>query len=51
MVAGLHLENARLAYLSAYDTTWTANARLIDETVHLTWAFQLAGYPHVIGIL
>ena len=24
---------------------------LLDETIHLTAAFQLAGYPHVIGTL
>jgi CHAT domain-containing protein len=48
-VAALHLDGAHLAYLSACDTARTSDLRLIDEAIHLASAFQLAGYPHVIG--
>ncbi|MFE3188417.1 CHAT domain-containing protein [Nocardia sp. NPDC059240] len=47
----VHLAHARLAYLSACNSARAANTRLIDEAIHLTSAFQLAGYPHVIGTL
>jgi hypothetical protein len=50
-LAPIHLEHARLAYLSACETALTANTELLDEAIHLTSAFQLAGYPHVIGTL
>lgn len=46
-----HLEHARLAYLSACDTALSTSTQLIDEAIHLASAFQLAGYPHVIGTL
>jgi len=42
--------SAGLAYLSACETTVTS-ARLADESVHITGAFHLAGYQHVIGTL
>ncbi|MFE2689982.1 CHAT domain-containing protein, partial [Streptomyces mirabilis] len=41
---------ADLAYLSACDTSVTA-PRLADESLHITGAFYLAGYRHVIGTL
>ncbi|MFF0478417.1 CHAT domain-containing protein [Streptomyces sp. NPDC004284] len=41
---------AELAYLSACDTSNTA-PRLVDESLHITGAFHLAGYRHVIGTL
>lgn len=47
----VRLDHARLVYLSACSTALTANIRLIDEAIHLTSAFQIAGYPHVIGTL
>ncbi|MET7510456.1 CHAT domain-containing protein [Streptomyces albidoflavus] len=46
-IAALRLSGG-LAYLSACSTTRT---RLADEALHLTGAFQLAGYPHVVGTL
>lgn len=44
------LLSGRLAYLSACDSTVTAPA-LANESLHITGAFQLAGYQHVIGTL
>ncbi|MTD57552.1 CHAT domain-containing protein [Amycolatopsis pithecellobii] len=42
--------SAGLAYLSACSTT-QSSPWLADEALHITSAFQLAGYPHVIGTL
>jgi hypothetical protein len=49
-IVRLRLERAQLAYLSACSTT-QASSRLTDEAIHITSAFQLAGYPHVVGTL
>lgn len=40
-----------LAYLSACGTTQVSDDRSVDENIHLTSAFQLAGFRHVIGTL
>lgn len=48
-VAGVRLD-AELAFLSACSTTVTT-PRLVDEFLHITGAFQLAGYRQVIGTL
>jgi hypothetical protein len=50
-LAPIKLDRAQLAYLSACRTAFTGTAELIDEAIHLTSAFQLAGFPHVIGTL
>ncbi|MGI9003930.1 MAG: CHAT domain-containing protein [Pseudonocardia sp.] len=50
-LAPIRLDHARLAYLSACWTAFNPEVRLVDESVHLTTAFQLAGYPHVVGTL
>ena len=50
-LAPVNLDHARLAYLSACSTTLTRSPQLLDESIHLTAAFQLAGFPHVIGTL
>jgi tetratricopeptide (TPR) repeat protein len=50
-LAPLDLKNARLAYLSACGTARMTTTRLLDEAIHLASAFQLAGFPHVIGTL
>ena len=47
----LTLDHARLAYLSACSTARTGDTSLLDEAIHLATAFQLAGFPHVIGTL
>lgn len=49
-IASLTIDHAWLAYLSACETTLTT-AELADEAIHLTAAFQLAGFPHVVGTL
>ena len=46
-----NLEGAQLAFLSACETAVNMAGELLDESVHLTSAFQLAGFPHVIGTL
>jgi CHAT domain-containing protein len=50
-LAPLALDDARLAYLSACSTARTDDNSLLDEAIHLAAAFQLAGFPHVIGTL
>ncbi|KAH7012886.1 CHAT domain-containing protein [Ilyonectria destructans] len=40
-----------LAYLSACKTGESLDENLADESLHLTSAFQLAGFRHVIGTL
>ncbi|MFE4207831.1 CHAT domain-containing protein [Streptomyces goshikiensis] len=42
--------SASLAFLSAC-TTADAGRELADEALHIATAFQLSGYPHVIGTL
>jgi hypothetical protein len=49
-VARLDLTHAELAFLSACTTTRSV-PDLTDESIHLTSAFQLAGYRHVVGTL
>ncbi|TYB45527.1 CHAT domain-containing protein [Actinomadura chibensis] len=49
-VGGLNLAGGRLAFLAACTTALGA-IDLPDEAVHLTSAFQLAGYAHVVGTL
>jgi tetratricopeptide (TPR) repeat protein len=44
-------DQAQLAYLSACRTATIDTTELIDESIHLTAAFQLTGFPHVIGTL
>ncbi|KAI1359524.1 CHAT domain-containing protein [Xylaria arbuscula] len=47
----LHSRTPFLAYLSACGTGRLKNEMLIDESLHLISAFQLAGFRHVIGTL
>ncbi|GII88779.1 CHAT domain-containing protein [Sphaerisporangium siamense] len=49
-ISRLRLAHAELAYLSACDTT-RGNQNLADEAVHITAAFQLAGFRNVVGTL
>jgi tetratricopeptide (TPR) repeat protein len=50
-LAPVNLGRAQLAFLSACSTAVPSTAELADEAIHLTTAFQLAGFPHVIGTL
>lgn len=50
-LAPVNLSQAQLAYLSACRTAFTSAPGLFDEATHLTTAFQLAGFTHVIGTL
>ncbi|MEV6056770.1 CHAT domain-containing protein [Streptomyces sp. NPDC052107] len=49
-VSALDLSGVRLAVLSACETSLGAH-RIPDEGLHLLSAFQLAGYPQVVGTL
>ncbi len=49
-IAALGPQDAHLAYLSACASAYGGQT-LTDEAVHLSSAFQLAGYTHVIGTL
>jgi hypothetical protein len=50
-LAAIKLDKAQLAYLSACSTALTRSMRLLDEGIHLTSAFQIAGFANVIGTL
>ncbi|MEJ8640639.1 CHAT domain-containing protein [Streptomyces sp. MS1.HAVA.3] len=49
-VARADLGSARLAFLAACETALTGR-RFADEALHMASAFQLAGFPPVIGTL
>jgi CHAT domain-containing protein len=49
-IANLDLPEARLAYLSACTTAF-GGTRLLDESIHIASAFQVAGFAHVIATL
>lgn len=50
-LAPLTLDHVQLAYLSACGTARMTDGSVLDEAIHLASAFQLAGFPHVIGTL
>src|ERR1700677_237868 len=50
-LAPVSLDHAELAYLSACETALNSVTGLLDEAIHLTSAFQMAGFPPVIGTL
>jgi CHAT domain len=45
------LDKAELAYISACHVANNRNLQLLDESIHMTGAFQLAGFATVIGTL
>jgi hypothetical protein len=45
------LDQAQLAYLSACSTATTRPPALLDESIHLASAFQIAGFRHVVSTL
>ncbi|KAL3465419.1 CHAT domain-containing protein [Aspergillus heterothallicus] len=50
-LAGVDHKKAQLAYLSACSTAENTSDTLLDEVIHIASAFQLVGFPHVIGTL
>jgi len=50
-LAALRLDHAELAFLSACGTARNQPGTLLDESIHLTSAFQLAGFARVVGTL
>jgi hypothetical protein len=50
-LAPVNLASARLAYLSACQTATVPANGLMDEAIQLVTAFQLAGFPGVVGTL
>ncbi|WP_017581085.1 CHAT domain-containing protein [Nocardiopsis valliformis] len=51
VLSGASLGRARLAYLSACNTSLITAVPLLDEVLHLASAFQIAGFPQVVGTL
>lgn len=50
-VMSVKLQRAQFAFLSACHTSSTSNLELLDESINLSSAMQLAGYPSVVGTL
>ncbi|KAJ9226752.1 hypothetical protein DTO027B5_1912 [Paecilomyces variotii] len=50
-ISMLNHDDARLAYLSACSTAENSAEELMDEIIHVASAFQLIGFPHVVGTL
>lgn len=50
-VAKRKLSQAQLAYISACHAANNRNVKLLDESIHMAGAFQLAGFPAVVGTL
>jgi len=50
-LSSIRLAKAQLAYLSACDTAIQGSLDLIDEFIQLSTAFQLLGFPQVVGTL
>ncbi|KAJ4299757.1 hypothetical protein N0V90_005003 [Kalmusia sp. IMI 367209] len=49
-IRSINLQSAQIAYLSACSTATSSDQALINESIHLAGAFQLA-FRHVIGTL
>jgi hypothetical protein len=50
-LANINHKDAQIAFLSACSTAENSSEELIDEVIHVASAFQLIGFPHVIGTL
>jgi CHAT domain-containing protein len=50
-LAAIIHSKAQIAYLLACSTAENASNALMDEVIHIASAFQLIGFPHVIGTL
>ena len=51
ILSSLNIKSAKLAYLSACHTSATRDFHLLDESISLSSAIQLSGYPSVVGSL
>jgi CHAT domain-containing protein len=47
----LNLKKAQFAFLSSCYAAKCLDLKLLDESIHLSAAFQLAGFPYVVGTL
>jgi len=50
-LVSLNVESAQFAYLSACHSSAMKDLRLLDESINLSSAIQLCGYPCVVGTL
>ena len=50
-LVSLNIKSGRFAYLSACHTSAMRNFHLLDESISLSSAIQLSGYPSVVGSL
>ena len=50
-LVSLNIEPAKFAYLSACHTSAMRDVHLLDESINLSSAIQLCGYPAVVGSL
>ena len=50
-LTSLNIEFAKFAFLSACHSSAGRNFRLLDESINLSSAIQLAGFPSVVGTL
>jgi CHAT domain-containing protein len=50
-ISELQLGHTQIAYLSACSTAENKAVQLSDEVIHMVSAFQVAGFPHVVGCL
>lgn len=50
-ISNLRTERAQIAYLSACSTAENKATKLQDEVLHVVSAFQVSGFPHVVGCL
>jgi len=50
-LSSLVIESANFAYLSTCHSSAMRNLRLLDESINLSSAIQLCGYPSVVGSL
>jgi CHAT domain-containing protein len=50
-LAAVSLDQAQIAYLSTCSTAENKTTELVDESIHIASAFNLVGFPHVIGTL
>src|SRR5208282_2356232 len=50
-IVSLNIKSGQFAYLSACHTSAGMNIHLLDESINLSSAIQLAGYPSVVGTM